>query len=92
MPCCTAFGHIQLRVEEVANEEIRTVVVDGGSLGEHKGINVPGVALPSLGLTAKDLEDLRFGVNAGMDFVALSFVQNAVVLRQAREEARRSAT
>jgi pyruvate kinase len=83
-------GHIQLRVEEVTGPEIRTIVVDGGPLGEHKGINVPGVELPSTGLTEKDIQDLRFGVNAGMDFVALSFVQSAAVLRQAREEVRRA--
>jgi pyruvate kinase len=81
-------GRIELRVAGVAREEIRTVVVDGGSLGERKGINVPGVELPTRGLTEKDIEDLRFGVRAGVDVVALSFVQSAAVLRQAREEAR----
>ena len=82
-------GRIQLRVKDVAGDEIHTVVVDGGTLGEHKGINLPGVELPSATLTDKDVEDLRFGVRAGVDFVALSFVQNAAVLRQAREEAQR---
>jgi pyruvate kinase len=82
-------GRIQLRVKNVAGDEIFTVVVDGGTLGEHKGINLPGVELPSAALTDKDVEDLRFGVRAGVDFVALSFVQNAAVLRQAREEAQR---
>jgi pyruvate kinase len=83
-------GHIQLRVESVTGDEINTVVIDGGSLGEHKGINIPGVELPTTGLTEKDISDLRFGVQAGVDFVALSFVQSAAVLRQAREEARRA--
>jgi pyruvate kinase len=83
-------GRIQLRVENVVGGEIHTVVVDGGALGEHKGINVPGVELPTAALTGKDVEDLRFGVRAGVDFVALSFVQNAAVLRQAREEVRRA--
>jgi pyruvate kinase len=83
-------GHIQLRVTDVDGDTINTVVVDGGKLGEHKGINVPGVELPTTGLTAKDIEDLQFGVRAGVDFVALSFVQNAAVLRQAREELRRA--
>ena len=45
-------------------------------LGEHKGINAPGVALPSAGLTPKDAEDLRFGLSLGVDMVALSFVQS----------------
>ena len=83
-------GRIELRVEGATRDEIRTVVVDGGELGEHKGINVPGVELPTTGLTDKDLSDLRFGLAAGVDFVALSFVQSAEVLRQARAEVRRA--
>jgi pyruvate kinase len=81
-------GHIELRVIRVSDGEIVTEVVEGGPLGENKGINVPGVELPTAGLTAKDVEDLHFGVRAGVDFVALSFVQSAVVLRQARDEVR----
>jgi pyruvate kinase len=83
-------GHIQLRVKGVSGSEIRTVVVDGGPLGEHKGINVPGVELPATTLTEKDIADLHFGVRAGVDFVALSFVQGAAVLRQARAEVGRA--
>jgi len=83
-------GHIQLRVKDVSGDEIRTVVVDGGPLGEHKGINVPGVELPATRLTDKDIADLRFGVRAGVDWVALSFVQSAAVLQQAREEIKRA--
>src|SRR5688572_4151992 len=49
-------GHIELRVEESTGEELRTVVINGGILGEHKGINAPGVPLPAVGLTAKDAE------------------------------------
>ena len=71
-------------MESTTADEIRTTVVDGGLLGERKGINAPGVALPASGLTPKDLEDLRFGVASGVDFVAMSFVQNAGDLRQAR--------
>ena len=83
-------GHIQLRVNDVSGDEIHTVVVDGGPLGEHKGINVPGVELPATSLTEKDITDLHFGVGAGVDFVALSFVQSAVVLQQARQEIKRA--
>ncbi|HVQ15222.1 MAG TPA: pyruvate kinase [Vicinamibacterales bacterium] len=79
-------GKLELRVKKVAGDEIETIVVEGGPLGEHKGINVPSVELPTTGLTAKDIDDLHFGVRAGVDYVALSFVQNAAVLRQAREE------
>jgi pyruvate kinase len=78
-------GRIQLRVERVDGSEIVTVVVDGGALGEHKGINVPGVTLPSAALTAKDIEDLKFGVSVGVDMIALSFVHSGSDLRQARD-------
>jgi pyruvate kinase len=83
-------GRIELKVTQVTGDEIVTEVVDGGPLGEHKGINLPGVELPTTGLTAKDVDDLRFGVRAGVDFMALSFVQSAAVLRQARDEVRKA--
>ena len=70
-------GRIELRVEERRAEELVTVVVNGGALGEHKGINAPGVALPAAALTDKDVRDLRFGLGLGVDLVALSFVQTA---------------
>ena len=78
-------GHIQLRVDDVTGKEIRTTVIDGGTLGEHKGINVPGAVLPTSALTAKDADDLAFGVSRGVDCVALSFVQTAADLQQARD-------
>lgn len=82
-------GRIQLRVESTDGTELRATVVDGGLLGEHKGINAPGVPLPAVGLTPKDLQDLEFGVVAGVDFIALSFVQTPEDLREARAELRR---
>src|SRR5262249_51104359 len=78
-------GHIQLRVDDVTGKQIRTTVIDGGTLGEHKGINVPGAVLPTTALTAKDADDLAFGVSKGVDYVALSFVQTAADLQQARD-------
>jgi pyruvate kinase len=81
-------GRIQLRVEGSDGRELRTTVVDGGVLGEHKGINAPGVELPSGGLTVKDAADLAFGVAAGVDLIALSFVQTAADLHAARQALR----
>jgi pyruvate kinase len=81
-------GRIQLRVEARTSDELKTRVVDGGLLGEHKGINAPGVELPSGALTPKDAEDLAFGVSAGVDFIALSFVQTPADLRSARDALR----
>ena len=77
-------GRIQLRVDDVAGDEVRTTVVDGGLLGERKGINAPGAELPAEALTAADRADLEFGVKAGVDWVALSFVRRADDLRAAR--------
>jgi pyruvate kinase len=77
-------GRVVLRVRETNGEEIRTEVVHGTSLGEHKGINAPGLRLPAAELTPRDLADLRFGLDLGVDLVALSFVQTGAELAQAR--------
>jgi pyruvate kinase len=77
-------GRIELRVTH-AGDELTTVVVSGGALGERKGINAPGVALPATAITSKDADDLRFGLELGVDYVALSFVQTAEDIRRARE-------
>ena len=61
------------------------VVVNGGELGAHKGINAPGVALPPSSLTKKDVDDLTFGLELGVDLVALSFVQTGEDVARARE-------
>jgi pyruvate kinase len=78
-------GHIELRVNGVESGEIAATVVAGGTLGEHKGINAPGVALDARALTPKDIDDLRFGAELGVDLVALSFVRSGDDLRHARE-------
>jgi pyruvate kinase len=77
-------GKIELSVETASSEAIRTRVVDGGQLGQHKGINAPNVPLPAAGMTAKDEADLRFGLSIGVDLVALSFVQSADDIARAR--------
>jgi pyruvate kinase len=77
-------GRLELAVEGSDGTTIRTRVVNGGVLGEHKGINAPKVALPSGALTPKDGEDLAFGLSLGVDLVALSFVQSAADVRAAR--------
>jgi pyruvate kinase len=78
-------GRIELRVTGKEAGALVTVVVNGGPLGSKKGINAPGVALPASAVTEKDARDLRFGVELGVDFVALSFVQSAADLERARE-------
>jgi pyruvate kinase len=78
-------GTIELRVESSDGHEIVTTVIEGGTLGQHKGINAPGVDLPASALTSKDIDDLRFGLKLGFDMVALSFVQNAADILAARQ-------
>jgi pyruvate kinase len=68
-------GLIELRVEKVRGQEVISRVVNGGLLGEHKGINLPGVKLRVPALTPKDREDLRFALAHNVDFVAASFVR-----------------
>ena len=77
-------GKIELRVVSASTGELQTVVVTGGELGEHKGINAPGVRFPASCLTDKDVDDLRVGLDLGVDFVALSFVQTADDIRRAK--------
>ena len=76
-------GKIELEVESASPGEIRTRVLDGGELGEHKGINAPHVPLRS-DMTEKDRRDLAFGLALGVDLVALSFVQAAADITRAR--------
>lgn len=77
-------GTIELVVDGVHGDEILTKVLEGGTLGQHKGINAPGVELPELALTPKDAADLKFGLSIGVDLVALSFVQSADDIHAAR--------
>ncbi|HZQ95432.1 MAG TPA: pyruvate kinase [Candidatus Sulfotelmatobacter sp.] len=70
-------GLVELRVDSVRGKDVVCQVMNGGMLGEHKGINLPGVALTIQALTSKDRKDLEFGLRQGVDAVALSFVRSA---------------
>jgi pyruvate kinase len=70
-------GLIELRVIGVRGDEVECEVINGGSLGQHQGINIPGAALSIPALTEKDRSDLNFGLDHGVDMVALSFVRSA---------------
>jgi pyruvate kinase len=70
-------GLIELSVRSVRGKDVLCEVLNGGTLGEHKGINLPGVPLSIPALTAKDRQDLEFGIANGIDAVALSFVRTA---------------
>jgi pyruvate kinase len=68
-------GLIELRVERVSGRDVNCRVVNGGALGEHKGINLPGVPLRVPALTPKDRDDLKFALAHGVDYIAVSFVR-----------------
>jgi pyruvate kinase len=70
-------GLVKLRVERVERGRAQCVVVVPGVVSEHKGVNVPGVPLPIPSLTRKDLDDLHWALEVGVDYVALSFVRSA---------------
>jgi pyruvate kinase len=78
-------GLIELRVVKVSGDDVETEVINGGLLGEHKGINLPGtpVSLPSI--TEKDKADLGFGLKHGIDMVAMSFVRTSDDVLQAKQ-------
>ena len=74
-------GHVRLHVEEVEHGRARCSVVVGGVVGSHKGVNLPGVPVPIPSLTRKDIDDLEFALQIGVDYVALSFVRSAADVR-----------
>jgi pyruvate kinase len=78
-------GQMTLRVDDVVGTRIHTTVVVGGVLSDHKGINREGGGLSAPALTDKDKEDIQFAADAGMDFLAVSFVRSAEDVELARE-------
>jgi pyruvate kinase len=70
-------GAIELLVESTTETDVLTRVVNGGTLSERKGINLPGASLPIPSLTEKDRGDLQWAVRQGADYIALSFVRRA---------------
>jgi pyruvate kinase len=78
-------GLLELRVKEVSGKETRCEVVVGGLLKEHKGINLPGIRVSAPALTAKDVDDLAFGLSHGVDYVAQSFVREPDDVRNAKQ-------
>ena len=78
-------GLIELRVRAIHRDDVECDVVNGGDLGENKGINLPGVALSIPALTDKDRADLAFGIKHQVDLVAISFVRSAADVRAVKD-------
>lgn len=75
-------GLIGLAVKEIKGDDVVCQVVNGGELGQRKGINVPNVKVNLPGITERDKEDILFGIEQGIDFVAASFVRNADAVKE----------
>ncbi|HTM40428.1 MAG TPA: pyruvate kinase, partial [Terriglobales bacterium] len=77
-------GLIELRVKAIRNDDVECEVVNGGLLAEHQGINLPGAVLSVPSLTPKDYKDLEFGLEHGVDVVAVSFIRCAEDVRRVK--------
>jgi pyruvate kinase len=77
-------GLIELRVHEVVGSDVVCEIINGGMLGENKGINLPGIPVRVPSLTEKDTEDLEFALKNGVDAIAVSFVRTAEDVRLVR--------
>ncbi|MDO4320897.1 MAG: pyruvate kinase [Lachnospiraceae bacterium] len=75
-------GLIALRVKEIQGKDIVCTVENGGELGQRKGINVPNVQVNLPAITRKDREDIIFGIQQGIDFIAASFVRDADAVKE----------
>ena len=78
-------GAIALTVESTTRTDVICRVINGGVLGERKGINLPGVSLPIDSLTEKDISDLKWAVEQNVDYIALSFVRRAEDCSRAKD-------
>jgi pyruvate kinase len=70
-------GKVTVEVTEVTENDVVTKVIEPGAVSNNKGINLPGVAVSVPALSEKDMDDLKWGLRAGADFIALSFVRSA---------------
>ena len=78
-------GAIELRVESIEAGKIRCRIINGGTLSERKGVNLPGIKVGLPDLTDKDYEDIEFGLENEFDFIAASFVRNAGTINKIRK-------
>jgi len=78
-------GAIELRVESTSETDVVVRVINGGVLGERKGINLPGISLPIPSMTAKDRDDVKWAAQQNVDYFALSFVRSGKDCSEAKE-------
>lgn len=78
-------GLVELEVIEIKNKDIYCTVLNGGAVGDHKGINVPGAEIKLPALTSQDIEDIKFGIENDYDIIAASFVRKAADVVEIRK-------
>lgn len=78
-------GLLEMKVVAVSDTEVTCTVLNNGALGENKGVNLPGVSVSLPALSEKDKNDLKFGCEQGVDFVAASFIRKASDVKEIRE-------
>ena len=78
-------GLIELEIENIKNGDIVCRVLNGGELGERKGINVPYVNVKLPGITEQDKDDILFGITQEFDYIAASFVRDAKAIKEIRQ-------
>jgi len=83
-------GNLCVKVESVSGQNVQVKVLAGGSLSDFKGLNMPDAVISASALTPKDKKDLAFGLQQGIDFVALSFAGSAGDIRQLRNLVRKA--
>ena len=81
-------GAIELKVDSIDGGDINCRIINGGTLSERKGVNLPGIKVGLPDLTEKDYEDIRFGLENEYDFIAASFVRNAGTINKIRKLAK----
>ncbi len=77
-------GNIDMEVVEIQGQDVVCRVLNSGRISNHKSVNVPNVAIPTPYISKADLEDIVFGIEQGIDFIACSFVRSADDVRQVR--------
>jgi pyruvate kinase len=78
-------GLIALRVEDIVGDELECRIINGGLVGEHKGVNIPNVAVGLPNVTERDHDDIRFSCEMGVDAIAASFVRGPEAVQEIRE-------
>lgn len=77
-------GVLELKVDRTEGDNVFCTVVTGGKLGQRKGVNLPGIKVGLPGITERDIDDIRFGLENGFDYIAASFVRDAATIERIR--------